>query len=351
MTLRALAILGLLSVSVILFAGCQTSGGGGGGANDATQPEDNPDTGGEEGTGGQTDDADGEGTGGDGTTGETDDGQGSGTEDGSEDPGAEGTEDDPAADEEEPELTEEQEDAIEEVVEVTESLGAVFAVLADADAPGLGEGPIAGGDCPVITFDEGQITLDYGDGCSPILYPDSTFSGSVTGTLDVDEGMVDLTFEDFTVDGESVSGHVAFSYQSADGVSTLEGEVDLTFDDDETVTGDMTVEIDQTTGEITIVTAELVFTYGEFTDEVTLTNVHIDYAENGNFLPDAGTAAITLDEPPPPVTLTVTFTSQTPVDGTVTVGINGHEVTVNLEELLEDVEEGLDELEDIDAAL
>ena len=356
MTLRDALIIGLITLSLTVLAGCQpaaSSGGGGGGDGDTEAQADDGTTGGDD-TGGQAED-DAGGTGeGDGETanenstgddgaaagddGGTDDGADAGEEDGEETE----VDNDNTGDEEEPVLTDQQEEAVEDTVAVIQDLASVFAVLIYAATGAADAGPIGGSDCPAFSLDDGEIILDYGDGCSPSLYPESTFSGAVSGSVDRGAGTVSVTFEDFMIDGEAVDGTVTFGYSRADGMSTLEAQVDLVFSDeggDIGVTGEATVVIDETTGEITITYADLVISDSDQSDTVVLEDVHSDFASNGNFLPDAGTASIHWDEPPPPVTMTITFTDQTPVDGSVLITVNGVTVPYTVGDVIEAIEE------------
>ena len=120
----------------------------------------------------------------------------------------------------------------------------------------------------------------------------------------------------------------------------LEGTVDLAFtseDDSGTITGEMRVEINLVTGDVLIPWAE-----GESTDAsgdtygFSLEDVHSDPVGNVNFLPDAGTATLVLGtEGPGALTMEITFTEDTPTDGTVLVSVNG---SPPVELSLEDVE-------------
>jgi len=179
----------------------------------------------------------------------------------------------------ETELTEEEIEAINSFVFNLESLAGVLAALGAAQLPSTEELPIVVtnslSECPTVTLDEGLLIIDYGDGCEPVLYPGSTFSGTVTGEVLI---------------------------PWAEGMST-----DLTGD-----------------------------TYG-----FTLNDVHSDPVGNVNFLPDAGTATLILGtEGPGALTIEITFTEDTPTDGTVLVSLNGSPaVVLSLEDVeLEDIE-------------
>jgi len=352
MTLRNVFAFGLLALAMFLYIGCQPTGGGGGG--DGAPAEENPDTGGDPENGdADTDGGDTEpGEDGGGTTpgeggADVDEGtdQPADENDNSDaDPGDDGGDNDnDNSDAEDIVLTDDQQESVETTVATVQDLASVMAVLLYAAAgEGVDDG-IGGSDCPVFSLDNGQLVLDYGEGCTPALYPESTFSGSVSGELNVSERTATLTFDDFAIDGDSVDGTVTLSYTRDNGISTIEAEVDLAFDDgrsEVTTTGELTVVIDESTGEITITYGDLVIADQSGSDAVILENVHSDVASNGNFLPDAGTATITWEEPPPPVTMVITFTDQTPVTGTVLISVNDSPtISYTVGDLIEELEE------------
>jgi len=353
--MRKVAVLVLILVPLWLYLGCQTSTSGGGGS-DAAQVNDGTDEGSNVEGGGEAD-ADDDGSGGSGgsedvgDSASADDGDAAdddgpdtsdsgapdnetGFDDGSSDDGGvddadsgnDGAEDGDAGSDG---LSEDEEEAVEDALDAIESLSALLAALADAGLPSTGDGPVVvtpnpESGCPTITVDDSTLTLDYGDGCNPVLYPETTVSGSATGQINAAERSLTLTFDDLVIDGESVSGTLTTSVAQADDTATFEATVDLTFSDGETsftVAGYATVQVDLTTGEMFIPSAELTVSDDGDTYEVTLTDVHIDPAEG---LPDSGTATVAYDnEGPGTTTLEITFTDATPTEGSVLVSVNG----------------------------
>jgi len=370
MTMRKAALLVLFVVPLGLYLGCQTSTSGGEGS-DAAQVNDGTDEGSNVEGGGDADSA-GDGAGGSGGSegvgdsaaadnGDATDTDGpdtsdsdapdneTGFDDGAStdggvddaDSGDDGGEDSEADSDG---LSEDEEDAVDDTLDAIEALSDLLAALADAGLPATGDGPVVvtpnpESDCPTVTIDDSTLTLDYGDGCNPVLYPETTVSGSATGQINAAERSLTLTFDDLVIDGESVSGTLTTSVAQADDTATFEATVDLTFSDGETsfaVAGDATVQVDLTTGDTFIPSAELTVSDDGDTYEVTLTDVHIDPAEG---LPDSGSATVAYDnEGPGTTTLEITFTDATPTEGSVLVSVNG---SPTIELSLSDLESAL----------
>jgi hypothetical protein len=343
MKLRDLLGVAMTILALALFVGCQTSSAGGGGSGssgtDTTNGDEVTPNGGEsagdddedaQGGGDDINDAEAEGEG----TEVNDEGDGNDSVDDGEDA------DNTTEDEEEPTLTEEEEEAVESTMTAIGDLTVLFAALGAAELPSLDERPIVINPftgCPTLSSDEPMtFTIDYGDGCTPALYPDSTLAGSISGQINADDSTVTLTFNDFTVDGETISGTVVASISQDEETVALEADIDVTFTGDGhsvTYTGDATVEIDPATGEMFIPYANLAATddTGD-TYAIILEDVHIDLIE---VLPDSGTATVVLGtEGPGALTVVITFTQNTPVNGEVLVSVNGSQpVSVSLDEI------------------
>ena len=242
-------------------------------------------------------------------------------------------------------LTTEQEAAVNDAVKNVNNLGAVFAALAAAGISSIADGTFATSQtCPAVSVERGSFTIDYGAGCSPALYPDTTFSGSCTGTVNVAARTITLTFNNFTIYEDVLTNGTVEATVSTEGDAvTFEAQVDLTFEGDDGTgtyyyahdTGDVTVNVDLSTGEVFIPYADLlaVDQTGDIS-QVTLENVHIVWYE---VLPDAGTCTWVSGAPgaADQIIMVIVFTEDTPTDGTVLVTVNGHGPYVMT---LEDVE-------------
>lgn len=294
MTLRNLLMAGLAVVALTLFMACQPNSSGGGGSGGSTTDNEN-------------------------------------------------VADDQNAneDDQEPELTDEEAEAAETAADATQNLAGLFTALAAGALPSTDEGPIVitpnpFSQCPTLTLDQGALTVDYGDGCSPVIDPGSTYAGSFTVEINVEEGTLAVTFNDLLIDGETINGTAVVSVSQEGMVITFETDISVTFSTDEyevTYIGDVTAEIDLDTGEMVISEADLEAiddtgdTYGIILDDVHIVLVEV--------LPYSGTATIILGtEDEFPLTVVVRFTEATPTDGTVYVSVNGGpEVRMSLEDV------------------
>jgi hypothetical protein len=308
MTLRNLLVAGLAVVALTLFMACQPGSSGGGGSGGSTTTNDN-------------------------------------VADNDNDNVAdnENTTDDQNAneDDQEPELTDEEAEAAETAADATQNLAGLFTALAAGGLPSTDEGPIVitpnpFSQCPTLTLDQGALTVDYGDGCNPAIDPGSTYAGSFTVEVNVEDGTLAVTFNDLAIDGETINGTAVVTASQEGMVITLETDINVTFSTDGyavTYIGDVTAEINLDTGEMVISQADLEAiddtgdTYGIILDDVHIVLVEI--------LPYSGTATIILGtEDEFPLTVVVRFTEDTPTDGTVYVSVNGSpEVRMSLEDV------------------
>jgi hypothetical protein len=180
---------------------------------------------------------------------------------------------------------------------------------------------------PVITVSninaELVVTANYGAG---ITGPDgNTTSGLVSIAIDKNDHSGEVAFNDFSVNGKTVTGTITLSSVSfsASGFSCA-AALNLTISSFGTITGSAAVS-DQSqvltiaNGTFTV-TPVSGGTYG-----ITLTNVVINPAANGNSLPDAGTMAISYipSGSADQTTLLITFNSQTPSTRNVQVSVDG----------------------------
>ncbi len=240
----------------------------------------------------------------------------------------------------EPTLTEEEAEAVDAAVAVVSDLADLFASLGAGDLPEIGDGsatlPDQLPECPTLSLEGTQLAIDYGDGCSPTLYPDSTVSGSIAGEINLAGRTITFTLNDFSIDEQTIDGTVEASVSQQGDLLILETTVNVTFSDAEqtvTYTGDVTAELDLVTGELFIPSADVAATdQAGDTYAVEVDDVHIDLVE---VLPDSGTVTVILGtQGPGALTVAVTFTEQTPTNGTVLVSVNGSPpITLSLDDL------------------
>jgi hypothetical protein len=178
------------------------------------------------------------------------------------------------------------------------------------------------------------ITLAYGLGCSPLIYPSSTLAGSTVSEVDTFARQLELTFDQFSVDDLEFSGTLAADFGWTDDVVSYDGIVDVTAKNGSRISGSMVVQADRATGRITILTAMLtISTDGAPNIDVLLDDITVDAAANGNFRPSAGIAVSTIEgtDEAAGISVVVECTENTPATGTVQVTVgNGAEIAFSL---------------------
>jgi hypothetical protein len=191
---------------------------------------------------------------------------------------------------------------------------------------GFGEQPPT---CPTVEVTMGEtsttVVLNYGEGCAPVLFPDSQFSGSASGVVSEAMRTAGLTFDNLAVDGTEFDGAAVASFTRQDDRITLEMDLGLSITGVGNVTGTANVEIDLATGVITIRSGDLIVTDADGTMiEAAVDDVVVDPAGNESFVPESGAAVIVFEstgEGEPPPTVNVQFTANSPAGGTVQVNI------------------------------
>jgi len=184
---------------------------------------------------------------------------------------------------------------------------------------------------PTITVtgrgtDSITVTVDYGAGIAGptgILY-----SGSVSTTYSRTGHTGVVTFTNFTVKGHTINGTITHTNLtvSSTGVSYT-STLDLTISNFGHVQGTMNYSFD-TSRTLTITSGNLSITpTGGATYTVTLSNLTINPSVNHNLIPSGGTVTITYPFVIAGQTvtglITLTYDSQSPIDDTVLVSING----------------------------
>ena len=164
------------------------------------------------------------------------------------------------------------------------------------------------------------LTLDYGSGCDPRLYPATTFSGNAQGTAFITVNAFEFEFEDLQVGGDALDGGISGGFTRSDGSTVFNVNLDLTLSDGTGVNGNATVQVHDITGITTVTNATVhVNTTAGMRITVAFTDLVADAAGNGTFIPESGYATVELpadDQAVSGPTVAIEFTTQTPVDGT-----------------------------------
>jgi hypothetical protein len=184
------------------------------------------------------------------------------------------------------------------------------------------------GTCPEISFNasaaSASIIFDFGDaGCSGPATGNQTVSGSLGLTITRGARQAVIESEQLTIAGKTVSGRLDVVLSSDSGSVTLTGAGTIATAGVGSVSGDFTLVIGAD-GTLTLDTANLNVTDGTQSLAAELEGLVSDPVGNGNFIPESGTATFDIpNEGPGPATVTivVTFTADTPVNGTVNVKI------------------------------
>ena len=229
-----------------------------------------------------------------------------------------------------PTLTDAQRAAVDDVVAEMQALGLTLASFSDFNATVPEDRT-----CPAteVSFSSEcalvATTHDYGSGCTTDSFAGATISGSVivcrTGAAF--DGIA-VVFESLSIGGTTITGSVTLTFTDdmTDGAA-LEGTIDLATSTGGSVQGSILFTYEFTDGTLVIPEAELAFNAaGGDSYAATIDGVEMDPVDHGSFIPQAGT--LTFDIPndglgPDTVTMVVTFTAQSPVDGTVDVSVAG----------------------------
>jgi hypothetical protein len=221
--------------------------------------------------------------------------------------------------------------AVEDIQALGQALGGFFGVFAALEALENDPLNLEGGNCPAVRLDVGPqgavIVLDYGDGCTSALYGSAVVSGTVSAALNPTGGTLMVTLDAFTIDDRTMDGTLTETRQSDDGETTLLLAVDLTISDLGRMLGEVTAAFDINAQVIRIPSGLLnLEDLDGGTLVVAIDDLILDPKNNGNFIPESGTVTIDVpNEGPGPeiIPVTVTFSEDSPVDGTVTVSVGG----------------------------
>ncbi len=227
-------------------------------------------------------------------------------------------------------LTAGQQAAVSAVVPQLDPFGAVLATLASLTDTQLDLDTINSfglyGSCPQVTYISTAanvlIQLNFTTGCSNPETAGRTVSGSVDITVARATRTATVAFTNLVVNGHAITGSASLTDQSVTGGIQLSGTVDFTSADVGRVTGTITAQF-TTTGVITLQTGNLSIVSGQTTYTATPAGLVLAPQANRNFVPQAGTLSfdVPAESGSGTVTLTVTFVTQSPVDGTVSVQV------------------------------
>ncbi len=204
---------------------------------------------------------------------------------------------------------------------------AVVAALPVEDATRVVQGLAPAPSCPVMeatpAFDAVEVTFDYEDGCALTQYPTLPVAGQVDGALFFINAF-DLTLTEVSAAGETIDGSLSGSVLPSSTGSTLVMRVELTRTDGASVDGNVTAEIDDGSGVVTITDASVTL-YGiaDAAYEIELANALVDPAVSPTLQPHDGTATVTklTDQPDEEASsVDIEFTEATSTDGTVSLG-------------------------------
>jgi len=225
-----------------------------------------------------------------------------------------------------PEVKQAIDDVVAQFTPAAEAFAAFFAGFEGIDLNGDGQF----GTCPVgtavVNADFFSITLDYGDGCTNEYYGNDVASGSVLFEYDRNAQSVLLEYTDLMVADRAVNGSLDLAFTTGEGFRTLDGSIDLTTNSG-TVGGSMDMRFGLALSTITINSATLTLTDTAQTSYmVTMNGLVIKPVANGSFIPESGT--ITFEVPndgpgPDTLTIVVTFSNLSPVNGRVSVTVAG----------------------------
>jgi hypothetical protein len=219
-----------------------------------------------------------------------------------------------------------QREAVETVVtQLVATLPAIatFADVADTRAWLASQEEVTFGTCPTVSAELSrslvEVSIEFGEACADGWNGDHSASGSVAATINTVARSVMIEFSNLTIDDRQISGTAGFirSDDPGTGETSLHGFIDITTSDTGSAEGDIIVEFDLDSGQITISQATIILNNTDGTGyEATLVNIVAVPTSYGNFIPETGSIILNL-----PPTITITFDAQSPVDGTVDVAV------------------------------
>lgn len=226
-------------------------------------------------------------------------------------------------------LTELQKDAIDAVVDQLDATIRALASVADSF-----EGLEADEDtqiigCPTITTEVLNsiisVIVEFPPGCTNDYFgEDEALSGAVSITMNLTELTLEITFDDFSSNGHTVAGTLDAQLTREGFRRTLSGGIDIDTTAVGSAVGTLEIDYDAAQGRITIIEASLVLTdTAEVAYSIEAADLVIEPFDNDSLIPEAGTVTFVVPGTgADPVTIVITFTTDSPVDGTVNVEVN-----------------------------
>lgn len=191
------------------------------------------------------------------------------------------------------------------------------------------DGDLEFGTCPVVTTSISLgdqiavgMTIDFGDGCAPYGTETYVCSGSATGTFSQAVRQIDLTFEAFSCNDQTLTGTSSLVYSLTTNRVAVAGSWDLTYAYDDEIFGTAGAgsgEYDRDEAQTTITTfgGTVSDSVGSWTVQVT--DVVISLQNNETLLPSSGEVILSGSDIR---TIVVRFDENTPATGLIQVSIN-----------------------------
>lgn len=179
-----------------------------------------------------------------------------------------------------------------------------------------------------------ELTLDYGDGCSPDDADSQFCSGSATGTFSQQSQEIGLSFDDLTCNDQTLAGDANLTWSFENNVVTLDGDwdVSVTADGDTlSYAGQGNAEYSRPLEAATINSFDGTLSNTLYTFNGIMGNIFVSFLDNPALLPSSGEATVsgTVIR-----TVTVRFNVDTPETHEVDVSVDGSPFfTVNLDNL------------------
>lgn len=177
--------------------------------------------------------------------------------------------------------------------------------------------------CPSLGFaaDNNVLvgTLDFGNGCDNEYFP-NLVTGSIAMEIDLNELSFAITLVNFGAGDGTTNGSIAYDFTVEQVARALVGNVNLTHSEEGTVAGDidMLVRVSQDYIEIRSATLAVDDLAGASASLAMIGLLYHPIA-NGNFIPESGTITFDAQDADEMVTVTVTFTADSPSTGVVLV--------------------------------
>lgn len=177
--------------------------------------------------------------------------------------------------------------------------------------------------CPSLSFtaDNNILagSLDFGTGCDNEYFP-NLVTGSIAMDIDLNELSFAITLVDFGADGATTNGTIQYDFTVEQVARALVGSVNLTHSEEGTLAGDidMLVRVSQDYIEIRSATLAVNDLAGASAN-LAMTGLLYHPIANGNFIPESGTITFDAQDADEMVTVTITFTAESPSTGVVLV--------------------------------